>query len=207
MRNPLRSERGFSVPGGMLAAAGVGAILAGSYLYSQGLIRVSVSEKRSGGDHLHLALPGALIPLALAFVPASEIGKHMPAEASQHLPLVEAAVDELQKLPDCTLVKVDGPEEQVRIQVSGGTMVIDVNDHGDEVHVTLPLGSLRSVMSKLESAAAYARTAGTDEGADAGKPCGHRGHPGGRHHDENHSASPDADADSATPAAGPDDSL
>ena len=148
----LRSERGLSVPGGMLAAAGVAAILAGSYVYSQGLIRVSVQEKRPGGDHIRLVVPGVVVPVLMALVPASEIGKHMPAEARQHLPLVQAAMDELQKLPDCTLVEVEGRGEQVRVRVREGLMVVDVNDSGDEVHVTLPLSSLRSVLAKLSRA-------------------------------------------------------
>jgi hypothetical protein len=155
MLNIFRSERGLSVPGGMLAAAGVGALLAGSYVYSQGLIRVSVHENRPGGEHIRLAVPGAIVPLALAFVPAKEIGRHMPAEARQHLPVVQAAMSELQRLPDCTLVQVDGPDEHVHIRVVDHQMVVDVNDHQDEVHVTLPLSSVHSVLAKMGRAAEF----------------------------------------------------
>jgi hypothetical protein len=184
MLNIVRSERGFSVPSGMLAAAAVGAILAGSYVYSQGLIRVSVHEKRPGGDHIRLAVPGAIVPVALAFVPAREIGKHMPAEARQHLPVIEAALNELQRLPDCTLVKVDGPGEHVRIRVENGLMVVDVDDHEDEVHVTLPLSSLHSVMAKIGQAAEYASLEGAGSG-DASGSWGHRWHHGcGRQHED-----------------------
>ncbi|MCI0411113.1 MAG: hypothetical protein L0191_21535, partial [Acidobacteria bacterium] len=174
------SERGFSVPGGMLAAAGVGALFAGSYLYSQGLIRVSVHEKRPGGEHIRLAVPAAIAPLALAFVPAKEIGKHMPAEARQHLPVVEAALNELQRLPDCTLVQVDGPGEHVRIRVLDHQMVVDVNDHQDEVHLTMPLGSLRSVMAKLGRAAEYSSG---ENACDRSGAWGHAGHHGSGHPD------------------------
>jgi len=173
------NERGFSLSGGMLAAAGVGAILAGSFVYSQGLIRVSVSEKNPGGDHFRIAVPGVVVPVAMAFLPAREIGKHMPAEAIQHLPMIEAALDHLRTLPDCTLVQVDGPDEHVRVRVRDGQMLVDVNDSGDEVHVTLPMGSLRSVMSKLESAAQYAGAQG-----NAGESCpwSHDGHHGDHPH-------------------------
>jgi len=181
MLNIFRSERGLSVPGGMLAAAGVGAILAGSYLYSQGLIRVSVQEKSPGGEHIRLAVPAAIVPLALAFVPAAEIGKHMPAQARQHLPMVEAALNELQRLPDCTLVQVDGPREHVRIRVEDGKMVVDVNDHEDEVHLALPLGSLRSVLAKLHRAVEFSPKDGDSELSGAWS---HPGHHGGGHHDE-----------------------
>ena len=201
MLNPFRSERGISVPGGILAVAAVGTIFAGSYLCSQGLIRVSVSEKHPGGDHIRLAVPGALVPLAMAFVPASEIGRHLPAEARRHLPVAQAAMDELQKLPDCTLVTVDGPEEHVRIQVKGGKLVIDVNDHADEVHVTLPMSSLRSVMAKLERAAEYSSGEGENSGATS-----HTWKHEWRHrscsHDKDHGVTRDDDDDSAEPAEG-----
>ena len=191
MLNIFRSERGFSVPGGMLAAAGVGALLAGSYVYSQGLIRVSVHEKRAGGDHIRLAVPGVIVPLALAFVPAKEIGKHMPAEARQHLPMVQAALSQLQRLPDCTLVKVDGPGEHVRIRVQDHQIVVDVDDHQDEVHLTLPLGSLNSVIAKMSRAAEFSSEEGK---GDSG--LSHAwGHGGCHHHEEDPAQSSESSAE------------
>src|SRR4030095_16224539 len=105
----------------------------------------------------------------------------MPAEARQHLPMIEAALDHLRTLPDCTLVEVDGPDEHVRVRVRDGKMVVDVNDSGDEVHVTLPMGSLRSVMSKLQSAAQYASAQRAGDG-DEGCPWSHDGHQGAHPH-------------------------
>jgi len=162
MLNIFRSERGFSVSGGMLAATGVCAILAASFVYSEGLIRVSVHENRPGGDNIRFAIPGAIVPVVMAFVPAREIGRHMPAEARQHLPVVQAALGELKKLPDCTLVSVEGRDEQVRIQVRDAQFIVDVHDGTDEVHLTLPLSSVESVLSKVTAAAAYAGTDGEE---------------------------------------------
>lgn len=195
MRKLLGSERGISLPGGMLAAAGVVAILAGSFVLSQGMIRVSVDENRPGGEHIHLMVPGAIVPAALAFVPASEIGRHMPVEAKRHLPVVEAALQELSKLPDCTLVEFDSENEHVRIGIRDGRVVIDVNDGEDEVHVTMPLSTARSVLRKMQRAAEYAAS-DLDEGGGWG--C-HRGHRGGHHdddaeRDEAGSASQEADS-------------
>jgi hypothetical protein len=164
MLNILRSERGFSVSSGMLAAAGVSTILAASFVYSEGLIRVSVHENRPGGDHIRFAVPGAIVPIALAFVPARIIGEHMPIEAKQHLPVVQAALSELKKLPDCTLVEVEGPDEHVQIQVRDGQFVVDVHDRSDEVHLTVPLSSVESAMSKVIAAAQYAGTGDDEDG-------------------------------------------
>jgi len=188
------NERGFSLPGGLLAAAGVGTILAGSFVYSQGLIRVSVNEKHPGGEHFRIAVPGAIVPMAMALVPAREIGKHMPIEARRHLPMIEAALDQLKRLPDCTLVEVDGPDEHVRIRVEGGQMRVDVDDSGDEVHVTLPLGSLRSVMGKLQRAAEYAGEGGQDsDDTDWDFDWDHEGHHEGHHQGGHHHESQEID--------------
>jgi hypothetical protein len=156
MRRLLGNERGFSLPGSMLAAAGVVTILAGSFVLSQGMIQVSVQEHRPGGDHIRFMVPGAIVPAALALVPSSEIGRHMPLEAKQHLPVAQAALQELSNLPDCTLVEVDGRDEHVQIKIRSGKVVIDVIDHEDEVHLTLPLSTARSVLRKMVRAAEYA---------------------------------------------------
>ncbi|HEU5180855.1 MAG TPA: hypothetical protein VFW45_08680 [Candidatus Polarisedimenticolia bacterium] len=177
MRKLLGNERGISLPGGMLAAAGVATILAGSFVLSQGMIRVSVDEHRDGGDHIHLMVPGAIVPAALAFIPAREIGRHMPLEAKRHLPVVEAALQEISRLPDCTLVEVEGRDEHVRIRIEDGRVVIDVNDRGDEVHVTMPLSTARSVLRKIQSAAEYATG---DPDGSGGWGCTHV-HEGGHH--------------------------
>jgi len=187
MRKLLGNERGISMPGGMLAAAAVVTILAGSFVLSQGMIRVSVDEHRDGGDHIHLMVPGAIVPVALALVPARAIGQHMPLEAKQHLPVVEAALQELSRLPDCTLVKVDSKDEHVRVSVRDGRVVIDVNDGEDEVHVTMPLSTARSVLHKIQAAAEYA-SASPDTG---GWGCSRH-----RHHGDNQDAD-DEDAAAA----------
>jgi hypothetical protein len=192
MRELLGNERGISLPGGMLAAAGVATILAGSFVLSQGMIRVSVDEHRSGGDHIHLMVPGAIVPAALAFVPAREIGRHMPLEARRHLPVVQAALQELSRLPDCTLVEVDSRDEHVRIRIQDGRVVIDVNDGEDEVHVTMPLSTARSVLRKVEAAAEYAT--GEMKGSD-GWGCD-EAHEGGHLHLDCHDSKDAADEES-----------
>ena len=173
MRSVLGNERGISLPGGMLAAAAVVTILAGSFVVSQGMIRVSVDEKRPGGEHIHLMVPGAIVPAALAFVPAREIGRHMPLEAKRHLPVAEAALQELSSLPDCTLVEVDSRDEHVKIRIRDGKVVIDVNDGEDEVHVTLPLSTARSVLRKVARAAEYASGESLAEGCPFRSHSGH----------------------------------
>jgi hypothetical protein len=166
MFRALRSERGITTPGTLLAVAGVGAILTGSFLYSHGLVRVSVNEKRPGGDHISLFIPGAVVPVATAFVPAQKIGQHLPPEARQVLPVALAALRELRNLPDSTLVQVDSDREHVRVRLENGSLMVDVDSDDEEVHVSLPLRTMNSVLAKLESAARYAPV----ESARSGSP-------------------------------------
>src|ERR1700756_5230132 len=57
----------------MLAKIGLGisgtiAVAAG-YTVHEGMVRVSVDEHRANGDHVHLVVPAALIPMAMKLAP------------------------------------------------------------------------------------------------------------------------------------------
>jgi hypothetical protein len=138
-----------------LAKLGVGvmstALVAGAALSSEGFIHVKVHEKHSGGTHLNLILPAALVPATLSFVPRQHL-----AQASEHLheylPIIDAAVPALEDCPDGVLVEVRDPGEHVLITKSGGSVVIDVNDADDEVHVSVPLRAAQSSIHQIAEA-------------------------------------------------------
>ena len=50
------------------------------------------------------------------------------------------------------LVEVSDPGEHVLITKSGGSIVIDVNDPGDEVHVSVPLRAAQSSIHQIAEA-------------------------------------------------------
>ena len=138
-----------------LAKLGVGvlgtAVVAGAAISSEGFIHVRVHEKHPGGTNIALIVPAAVVPIALHFVPKQDLDQ-APKDLQQALPIIDAAVPELQKCKDGILVEVIDPGEHVLISKSGGSLVIDVNDHDDTVHVSVPLSAVRSSVHQIADA-------------------------------------------------------
>jgi len=139
----------------LLAKIGVGvlgtAVVAGAALSSQGFIAVKVHEKRPDGTHLSLIVPAALVPASLHFVPKNDL-KDAASELRPYLPIIDVAIPALEDCPDGVLVEVKDPQEHVFIQKVGGSVVIDVDDHGDIVHVSVPLRAAQSSIHQIAEA-------------------------------------------------------
>lgn len=139
----------------LLAKLGVGvlgtAVVAGAALSSEGFIHVKVHEKHPGGHHINLLVPAAVVPIALHFAPHEEMA-HASADIQEALPIIDAAVPALEQCPDGVLVEVVEPDEHVLVAKSGGSLVIDVNDHDDVVHVSVPLRAARSAVHQIAQA-------------------------------------------------------
>jgi hypothetical protein len=139
----------------LLAKVGVGFLgavaVGGAALCSEGFIHVKVHEKQAGGTHLSLIVPAAAVPMALQFVP----DKHL-AQASQdlrpYLPMLDAAIPALEECPDGVLVEVVDSEDHVVITKAGGSLVVDVNDPGETVHLAVPLAAAQSSLHQIASA-------------------------------------------------------
>jgi hypothetical protein len=81
--------------------------------------------------------------------------EHLKEAAEQvrpWLPVIDAAVKELKKSDDVDLVEVTGPDEHVKVATHGGSMVVDVTDAEDEVHVSLPLSEIDRVVHEIAAA-------------------------------------------------------
>jgi hypothetical protein len=139
----------------LLAKLGVGflgtALVTGAALSSEGFINVKVDEKEPDGHHIHLIVPAALVPVGLRFVPREHL-----VEASQNLranmPIIDAALPALEQCPDGILVEVTDPSEHVLVAKVGGSIVIDVNDPDDIVHVSVPLRAAESAIHQIAAA-------------------------------------------------------
>jgi hypothetical protein len=136
----------------LLAKIGTGflatTLVAAGILSSQGFVHVHVAEKQKDGTHLRLVIPALAIPIALEFVPA----RHLQQAASQvrpWLPAIDAAASQLRDCPDGELVEVTEPGQHVSIVKSGGSLVVDVNDTGERVYVSVPLATVRSAADIL----------------------------------------------------------
>jgi len=113
-------------------------LVAGAFVYDMGAVRVSVREKNPGGENIRLIVPAAAVPVVLEFVPDAKL-QDAAEEARPWLPVIEAVSEELARCPDGPLVEVISPHEKVTIVKRGDSLVIDVDDVNETVHVSVPL--------------------------------------------------------------------
>jgi len=127
------------------ALAGVGV------LCSEGMVQVKVIEKHPQGHHINVIAPAVLGPIAVHFVP-----RHNLADASRqikpYLPTVRAALDALRDADDVVFVEVKERDQHVQVAKSGGSIVVDVDDPDETVHVSTPIRAISSVIEQLADA-------------------------------------------------------
>jgi hypothetical protein len=68
------------------------------------------------------------------------------------LPIIDAAIPALNDAPDGVLVEVKDPGEHVLITKHGGSIVVDVNDTDETVHVSVPLIAAQSAIHQIAEA-------------------------------------------------------
>lgn len=140
----------------LLAKAALGVsgalVLAGAYTFHEGVIRVDVDESRSGGSHIHMWVPAAVVPMTMHFVPTHHL-RDAAQQAREFLPLTHALIKELKKFPDADFVEVTEDDQHVQIRTYQGKLQIDVDDPGQNVHLLVPLSTLEDVAEQLEASA------------------------------------------------------
>jgi len=138
-----------------LAKLGVGvmgtALVAGAALSSEGFIHVKVHEKHGDGTHINIIAPAAVVPIALRFVPGDELAQ-ASRDVREYLPIIDAAIPALEDTPDGVLVEVLDHTDHVLITKKGGSIVVDVDDSGDTVHVSVPLRAAQSSIHQIAAA-------------------------------------------------------
>jgi hypothetical protein len=132
---------------GFLGAAVVG----GAMLCSDGFVTVRVNEHQPKGTHLHLVVPGALAPIGMKFVPREKMNE-AERNVRPWLPAIRAAVDQIADYSDTTFVEVTNSSEHIRVSKVGASIVVDVEDPGETVHVSVPWRTIKSVLRELEEA-------------------------------------------------------
>ncbi|MGA8873110.1 MAG: hypothetical protein WB460_18335 [Candidatus Acidiferrales bacterium] len=131
----------------MLGMAGVG--LAGaSILCSEGLVHVKVIEKQSQGVHINVIAPAMLAPIAVRLAPQRDLAQ-AARQIQPYMPVIRAALDNLRDSEDVVLVDVSEPEEHVEVAKSGNSIVVDVDDEGETVHISTPVRAISSAVEQL----------------------------------------------------------
>ena len=137
---------------GKIALGMLGTVVAaGAIVSSEGMITVRVREKAPKGTHVFVVAPAMLVPIGLHFV-AKENLQEAAAQVRPWLPTIRVAIEELEKCDDSTFVEVVDPADHVRVAKSGGSIVVDVDDADETVHVSAPLRAVRHTIEQLAAA-------------------------------------------------------
>ncbi|MGA7913846.1 MAG: hypothetical protein WCA00_01325 [Candidatus Acidiferrales bacterium] len=134
----------------VLGVAGV-AIAGVGLLCSEGLIEVNVVGKQPEAHHVYVLAPAALVPMAAHFIPSRKFG-HASAELRPWMPTIRAALDQLRETDDVTLVDVREPGQHVVVSKRGGSVIVDVTDPDDTVHVSAPIRAISSTIEQVAAA-------------------------------------------------------
>lgn len=139
----------------ILAKIGLGfmgaALVGGAALCSEGFIQVKVHEKQQNGSNVSLIVPAAIVPMALEFVPNRHLAR-ASAELRPYLPAIDEAIPALEDCPDGVLVEVIDPGEHVVVAKVGDSVVVDVHDADETVHVAVPLRAARASLHEIADA-------------------------------------------------------
>lgn len=123
-----------------LAAAGV--------LCSEGVVHVKVIENEPKSFHLNLIAPAMLAPIAVRLAPRPGV-----AQAAQrvqpYMPVIRAALDGLRETDDVVLVEVKAPGQHVKVSKLAGSIIVDVDDAGETVHVSAPIRAISRTVEEL----------------------------------------------------------
>jgi hypothetical protein len=132
---------------GMAGAAFVGAGL----LCSEGFVQVKVDQKDPQGHHIDVIAPAALGPIAAHFIPARNL-EDASRQIRPWLPVIDTSLDALRATNDIVLVEVSEPGQHVKVSKIGGSIVVDVNDQNETVHVSAPLRAIEGTVDDIASA-------------------------------------------------------
>ena len=137
---------------GKIALGMVGTAVAGvGLLCSEGMVQVKVVERQPEVHHLYVVAPAMLAPIAMHFAPRRDVSQ-AAAEIQPWMPTIRAVLEQLRDTDDVTLVDVREPGEHVRVSKQGGSIVVDVEDRDDTVHVSTPIRAISSTVEQLAAA-------------------------------------------------------
>jgi hypothetical protein len=110
-----------------------------------GSVAVEVHEP---GSEVSVAFPAALVQLGILLAPAPALRQAL-SDAEPYVPAVAAAWAAIERSADFTLVEVTGPEARVQVAKRDGRLIVTAHEGGSRVEVTIPLGTVRTLLHKL----------------------------------------------------------
>lgn len=148
-----RARRTWMIAGAVVLIVVAGWTLAiGAVVAMGGVMTVELLD-RDGGVDVYLPLPMAVLDLALLSVDTPAIAVagvghvHMDdldVDLGAIGPVLLDVLDELDRLPDVTLVEVQEGRDRVRIAKRGDKLRIEIDDRGTSLSLSVPTrGALR----------------------------------------------------------------
>jgi hypothetical protein len=116
-----------------------------------GMVSVRIQDHDEGMT-LSFPLPGVVVEAGAAVAPMvipDEDLIEMRAEIGQWGDLVLAMAEELEELPDVTLVDVHDGDEHVRVVKDGGDLRVMVESDDVDVAVTIPARAMRRSLEHI----------------------------------------------------------
>ena len=139
----LLGKVGLGIVGSALAGAGI--------ICSEGMISVNVQTRQPEKHHVFVVAPAMFVPIAMHFVPKDRL-EEPGREIQPWMPTIRASLDALNESDDITFVEVKEPNHNVRVTKSGGSIVVDVDDENETVHVSTPIRAMESAIEELAAA-------------------------------------------------------
>ena len=151
-----RATRAIAIVLGAIAVLvlGSGIIVAGTVATS-GLVTVSVHETGPDGIDLYIPVPAGLVEgvLALAPIVLEMVDDHhvdheldrVREELNALMPAIEAALAELEEMPNATLVEVVSDREYVRVSKVRGAIEVQVEEEDVRVRIAVPTRVFRAI--------------------------------------------------------------
>lgn len=126
--------------------------LFGASIYRSGVVAVEVLEKGDNGSSVEVKIPGALIPVAMHFIPECTIDDvrcEIGPEARAALDIARAALRSIGRAPDGVYVQVLSRDEIVRVEKKGGELRVFVDSPDEVVRVSIPIRVAGSVLDAI----------------------------------------------------------
>jgi hypothetical protein len=114
-------------------------------------VDVNVVERQPEKHHIHIVAPALLMPAALHFVPKDKLAPNC-REVREFLPTIRVALHELRKSEDMTFAEVKQEGQHVLVKKEGSSIVVDVEDAENTVHVSTPIRALESSIEEIAAA-------------------------------------------------------
>ncbi|MGH9733958.1 MAG: hypothetical protein ACRD8A_05145 [Candidatus Acidiferrales bacterium] len=141
----------------MILLAKVGLVMAGTafvgagLLCSDGFVNVNVEQKQADGHHIHVIAPAVLGPIAARCIPARNLDD-AARQIRPWLPLIDTTLDALRQTDDIVLVEASERDQHVKVRKVGGSVIVDVDDPNETVHVSVPLRAVQGTVDGIAAA-------------------------------------------------------